>query len=102
MKNIDEKLIYEAAKKRIGKIKEFYIHVFIYILVNTIILYSNYQSLDSTESFFEFRNFSTVVFWGIGLVAHGLSLFSLDLILGKGWEDQKIKELMGKDKDLFV
>ena len=37
-------------------------------------------------------------FWGIGLVAHGLSVFVPQFVLGKDWEERKIRELMEKNK----
>ncbi len=36
--------------------------------------------------------------WGIGLAIHGLNVFGTDKILGKDWEEKKIKEIMEKDK----
>jgi hypothetical protein len=45
------------------------------------------------------RNFSTAFFGGIGLAAHGLSVFLPSLIMGKDWEEKKIKELMEKEKN---
>ena len=38
-------------------------------------------------------------FWGIGLLAHGLSTFLPYFILGKDWEERKIKELMDKERN---
>ncbi|MBT8188621.1 MAG: 2TM domain-containing protein, partial [Croceitalea sp.] len=32
--------------------------------------------------------------WGIGLIAHGLNAFGYNPILGKDWEERKIKEFM--------
>ena len=35
---------------------------------------------------------------GIGIVFHAFGVFGMNFILGKNWEDKKIKELMDKDK----
>lgn len=35
---------------------------------------------------------------GVGLAAHGLSIFLPTMILGSDWEEKKIKELMDKNK----
>jgi hypothetical protein len=43
--------------------------------------------------------FLTIIIWGVGLVAHGLSVFLPNFILGKNWEEKKIRELMEKDKN---
>ena len=36
--------------------------------------------------------------WGIGLLAHGLSVFVPNWIMGQNWEDRKIKEFIEKEK----
>ena len=58
----------------------------------------NVQNLDQGESYFQFKNFQTAFFWGIGILAHGLSVFLPNMILGNNWEERKIKELMEKEK----
>ena len=70
----------------------------VYILVNILIFFLNVNNLEQGESYFQFKNFMTAFFWGIGLLAHGLSTFLPYFILGKDWEERKIKELMEKEK----
>jgi len=94
----DEEIRYEIASKKVKKIKGFYSHLIIYIVINTIILIANYQFWNKSGSFFSWNNLSTAFFWGIGLVAHGFSVFGTNIFLGKDWEEKKIKELMNKDK----
>jgi hypothetical protein len=36
--------------------------------------------------------------WVIGIAAHATSVFGIKGILGKEWEERKIKEIMEKDK----
>ena len=98
MENFDE-IKYQEATKRVKKIKGFYTHLTVYIVVNTMIIIVNVQNLDEGESFFKFKTFSTALFWGIGLAAHGLSVFLPSLIMGKDWEEKKINELMEKEKN---
>ena len=59
----------------------------------------NYQNLGEGESYFQWHNFITAFFWGIGLLAHGLSVFLPGMILGNNWEERKIRELMEKEKN---
>jgi hypothetical protein len=99
MEDLDDKIIYEAAKKRVEKLKGFYVHLLVYLLVNTMIIYANYQFGNSKGSFFELGNFSTAFFWGIGLAAHGLSIFSLEVFFGKDWEERKIREIMDRERE---
>lgn len=85
--------------QNVKRIRGFYSHALVYVVVNAMILIINAQSLDSGETFFHWRNFSTLLFWGIGLLAHGLSVFMPYIVLGRNWEEKKIKELMDKDKN---
>jgi hypothetical protein len=89
---------YLEAKKRVKRLKGFYIHLTIYILVNLLIVFINIQNLKPGESYFKFENFVTLFFWGIGLLAHGMSIFVPQFVLGKNWEERKIRELMDKEK----
>lgn len=90
---------YELAYKRVKRIKGFYIHLLVYVLVNAFIIVSSFnRSVLGSEIFFRWETFSTALFWGIGLVAHGMSVFGRDLFFGADWEERKIKEFMDKDK----
>lgn len=95
--NRDER--YEIAAKRVKRIKGFYVHAMVYILVNIFIVAANYDksSFDS-GLFFRWETYSTALFWGIGLVAHGLSVFGKNLFFSSNWEEKKIQEIMDKDK----
>jgi hypothetical protein len=97
MTSID-KIKYIEAQKKVKKIKGFYTHLAIYLVVNLMIIIVNVQNLKEGESYFKLENFFTAFFWGIGLLSHGLSTFLPNWILGTNWEERKIKELMGKDK----
>ena len=94
----EEKSKYENAFKRVKRIKGFYSHLLVYIVINIMIIIVNVQSLDKGETYISLKNFSTTLFWGIGLAAHGLSVFGPNIVLGENWEEKKIKELMEKEK----
>jgi hypothetical protein len=94
----EEQIKYEKALKRVKKIKGFYTHLLVYVVINLIFVIVNIQNLDKGESYFQFKNFFTAFFWGIGVLAHALSVFGPDLFLGNDWEENKIKELMENDK----
>jgi len=89
---------YQEALKRVKKIKGFYTHSLVYLVINTMIVIINIQNLHEGESYFQMHNFFTAFFWGIGLVAHGLSVFLPNWIMGQNWEERKIKEIMEKEK----
>ncbi|GGG58643.1 2TM domain-containing protein [Bizionia arctica] len=88
----------ERARKRVKKIKGFYSHLLVYVVINIMIVIINIQDLQPGESYFQYKNFFTLFFWGIGLAIHGLSVFLPDFISGSNWEERKIKQLMDSDK----
>ncbi len=93
-----EELKYQEALKRVKKIKGFYTHLIIYIVVNIGLLVAKYFNMEHDENFWRWQTFNTVFFWGIGLTAHGLSVFMPGMLMGKEWEERKIKEFMDKEK----
>ncbi len=95
--NPDER--YNLAYKQVKRIKGFYVHALVYLLVNIFIIVSSYMKGEiGSETFFEWETFATALFWGIGLLAHGLSVFGRNLFFGQNWEEKKIQEFMEKDK----
>ncbi|WP_309642380.1 2TM domain-containing protein [Flavobacterium sp.] len=98
MENLDE-IRYQEALKRVKKIKGFYTHLIVFIVVNIMIIIVNIQNLKAGESYFHWHNFTTVFFWGIGLLGHALSVFLPTVLLGKNWEEKKIKQLMDQEKN---
>lgn len=87
---------YLEAKKQVKKIKGFYTHLMVYVLVNLFIFGVNFYKGKFT--FDNMDNFWLPVFWGIGLLAHGLSVFLPQFAFGKDWEEKKIRELMDQQK----
>ena len=95
--NTQDEIKYQEALKRVKKIKGFYTHAIVYVFVNIMIVFLNVKNLDPGETYFQFKNFMTAFFWGIGLLAHGLSTFMPHWIFGRSWEEKKIREFMEKD-----
>ncbi|MCY0969044.1 2TM domain-containing protein [Chryseobacterium wangxinyae] len=94
----EQEIRYREAEKRMKKIKGFYIHAIVYFCVNVFIVASKAIDREQGENFWDWDLISLPFFWGIGLAAHGLSVFLPTFILGKDWEEKKIKELMNKNK----
>jgi len=96
---------YLKAKKKVESIKGFYRHLAVYMIINSIITIikttSNIGNGDSlSEALFSIGNFFQWVPWGIGLLIHGLVVFNIfSFLLGKGWEERKIKELIEKESN---
>ncbi len=85
----------ERAQKRVKDIKGFYTHLVVYLLINIILTIVHFWA-DSKgfygDNFYKINFWGTPLAWGIGLLIHGIKVFSLSK-----WEDKKIKELMEED-----
>lgn len=86
------------AYRRMKRIKGFYVHLVVYVLANALFIAINFnQSWSDSKVFWSWSTFSTALFWGIGLAAHGLSVFGRDIFFGKHWEERKIQQFMKND-----
>ncbi len=83
---------YQKAKERVEEIKGFYSNLIAYLIVIPILAYVNYR----TTSYIWF--IFPALGWGFGVIMHGLGAFGYNPILGKNWEERKIKEFMNNDK----
>jgi hypothetical protein len=98
-----EGIKYLRAKKRVEKIKGFYVHFIVYVIVNIflsgIIIFGLMQDDgDSLEEVLQnFGVYSTWFFWGIGVFFHWLGVFGFNVV-GKDWKNRKIKEILEKEE----
>ena len=99
-RNIQDEIRYQEALKRVKKIKGFYTHLIVYIVINIFIIIVNIQDLKVGESYFRKENFFTAFLWGIGLLIHALSTFLPTWFLGNNWEEKKIQEIMDKEENI--
>jgi hypothetical protein len=92
---------YIRAQKRVKAIKGFYVHLAVYLAVNAFLILARIISGEGVDVLLDWSSYGTLFFWGIGIAFHAFGVFGMDFILGKSWEDRKIKELMDKDKREF-
>ena len=90
-------LKYIKAKNRVEKLKGFYNHLVVYVIVNLVI--TGFKVSNNLDSWKDFTNelmsidvLSVWTIWGLVLLIHVISL-----IFGQGWEERKIEELMNKE-----
>ncbi|MBI3715986.1 MAG: 2TM domain-containing protein [Betaproteobacteria bacterium] len=80
---------YRAARKYVRELRKFYEHLASYVVVNAFLVVLNY--LTSPNHWWV----QWVLFgWGIGIVAHGLSVLGYRNFYGTEWEERKIREVM--------
>ncbi len=107
MKNHKINTKYENALKHVKELKEFYQHLFIYIIFVVVWLLFKEQIItfviaktETTDSgFMYWLNINVAlipVLWGIGVLIHGLYVYRLKFSIVKDWESRKIKEFIKK------
>ncbi|NQX78265.1 2TM domain-containing protein [Gilvibacter sp.] len=82
---------YLRAQERVDKIKGFYVHFAIYLIFVPVFIYLNLRTTDFPWALFPIGG------WGLGVVGHAMEVFSYNPLLGKNWEERKIREFMDKD-----
>ncbi|MDC8003550.1 2TM domain-containing protein [Aureisphaera galaxeae] len=83
---------YDRAKKKVEELKGFYIHFGIYCIMVPVFIYLNVISTGFPWALFP------IIGWGAGVGGHAMEVFGYNPLLGKNWEERKIKELMDKDR----
>ncbi|MDN3493395.1 2TM domain-containing protein [Winogradskyella bathintestinalis] len=102
METRDSNLKFLKAKNKVEKLKRFYIHSVVYIVINCVItMVKLMTNLNNDETFrealFDFSIIISWLVWGIALALHGFLVFILPLIIGEDWEEQKIEQYMNEE-----
>ncbi|WP_294203166.1 2TM domain-containing protein, partial [uncultured Chryseobacterium sp.] len=78
---------YERAQKRVKEIKSFYSNLISYCIIIPFLVIINLLTTPENIWFF-----FPMLGWGIGVAAHGMSVFAI----GKKWEEKKIRQILEK------
>ncbi|MFP5439743.1 MAG: 2TM domain-containing protein [Bacteroidia bacterium] len=89
----NEQEAYIRAKKKAKEIRGFYYNLTCYCTVITGLIIIN---LVYTPEHLWF--IYSALGWGIGLLFHGMSAFGVTPMLGKDWEERKMREYMQKEQ----
>jgi hypothetical protein len=103
--NQDQEKRFIVAKKRVEKIKKFYKHLAIYIIVNifltSIFIIGDMDDGDTfAEAFFQYKNIAIWMYWGFGILYQALTIFGNGMFFSKDWEQRKIKEYANQQKNI--
>lgn len=102
MKNQESISKFQRAKNRVEKLRKFYSHLTVYLVINSIITgFKVYNNLDSWDAFtadlFSFSTLSSWIIWGLILLVHAFTVFILPSMLGYDWEERKIQQIMEEE-----
>jgi len=82
---------YMRAKEKVEKLKGFYIHFAIYLIMIPVFIFLNVRSGSFPWAIFPIGG------WGWGVIGHAAETFGWNPIFNKTWEAKKIDELMNDD-----
>ncbi|UOB17219.1 2TM domain-containing protein [Abyssalbus ytuae] len=83
---------YLRARKRVDDLKEFYSSLIMYPIVIPFLIFINYKTYWGFKWFW-----FPLIGWGIGLLFHAYKVYAVNGILGRDWEDKKIRKYMEEE-----
>lgn len=83
----------KKVKKQVAEIKDFYIHLMVYLVVNFALVLIYFISRDQTGET-GFWPIWPILGWGIGITFHALSVFVFDGGWFRKWEEEEINKRM--------
>lgn len=92
---IDEKQAYEYARKIIEERVGFFVHFLIYLFVNGVLFIINYRFSHGHWWFY-----FPLLFWGIGIFSHFLSVFLFSHNIKERWIQKKAQDIIKKNKSI--
>ncbi len=84
-------LKYKRAKEHVEKLKGFYVHLTVYLIMVPVFIMLNLRSTGFPWAIFPIAG------WGLGLAGHAMEVFNYHPFLGKNWEERKLKQFMEED-----
>lgn len=102
MRDFNKEEAYIKAKKRVDEIRNFFIHLLVYVVINTVIstlkIVNNINNGETfSEAFFDFSTFAVWMAWGIGLTFHGVAVLSESTLIFNKWKDKKLKQYIDEE-----
>lgn len=86
---------YLRAKERVEHIKKFYTSAMMFVIFIGFLAALNYYTNQWRYMWFLWAAFG----WGIGLFFQAAKAFDWNPLLGRNWEERKLKEFMEKDEE---
>ena len=91
---------YIQAKHRVKRLKRFYIHLFLFLIVNIALLFRLLMlEKDESLNFFVWVVLNIMITWSIGILVHAWIVFKGKLLFRKEYEDRRIEELIRENQN---
>lgn len=97
MENSNE-LLEQMIKERVHKLKQFYIHLFIYVIGIIVYVSKTYFGVPFNFWPIKFINEFVMWVWTFFLVVQAVQLFLVQKVFGTNWEQKRIQKMIEKEK----
>ena len=102
MDSVSKEEAYLEAEKKVKSLRSFYIHTFIYTIINVFVSWRIiWESMEDGLSFKQALSngdtYSLWIIWGFFLLIQAINVFSSVSIFGYQWEKRKIKQYMDEE-----
>lgn len=84
---------YERARKRVRDVRDFYVHLGVYLIVNGALFAINMLTSPDTLWFYW-----PLLGWGVGVAIHAFSLVTEGFVFGEEWEERKTREIVQRQE----
>ncbi len=106
MRHFNKEENYIKAKKRVDNIRNFFIHLLVYIVANITIssvkvIHNINRGETFNQAFFDFSTFALWMAWGIGIAFHGFAVFTDSTKFFITWKNKKLKQYIENEVQEF-
>jgi len=93
---LEDKDLLKHAREQVEAKRGFLVHLLVYLLANAGMFLLNWLGRGPNGSWW----FYWPLFgWGIGLAAHGFSVFGAFGLFGRDWEEREVKKILDRERD---
>lgn len=96
--NLSEEVLKEIVREKVHKMRRFYTHIFIYLIVLLIYISKTYYRAPFNFIPLRYINETVIWIWTFIIAVKGFKFFVKEKFLGAKWEQKKINELIEKEK----
>lgn len=86
---------YLRAQEKTQELKSFYFSLFVYVIINSGLVYIWYAYSGTNFQWFWFP----VLAWGLGLIFKAVKVYDLNFLFGNQWEQKQIQKYLKNEKN---
>ncbi|KUJ61347.1 hypothetical protein AR687_12950 [Flavobacteriaceae bacterium CRH] len=95
-KDQEEIELKQIACKKVDKLKYFYIHLFVFVIVFVLFILKEYTNLPFNFFPIMYLNWVVMILWSTVFLGSAIDLFTSIKIFGEEWEERKVKSILDK------